>query len=184
MPTTMKGTATQIGPMRFRAMGGTSGKELVMDAAPEVGGSGDGFRPMELLLLGLAGCTGIDVVSILRKMRQEITGYEINAEGERQDEHPRRFTRIAVEHVIYGRKVKPESVDRAVRLSAEKYCSASASLAAGATIENTFRIVEEQQDIPGISGRFLEDWVLPCLRRLLASRCRRCGRAWRRLLDW
>ncbi len=74
MPTTMKVTATQVGPMSFRARAGASGKELVMDAAVEAGGGGDGFRPMELLLVGLAGCTGIDVVSMLKKMREDVTG--------------------------------------------------------------------------------------------------------------
>jgi putative redox protein len=139
----MKATATQIGPMSFRARAGTSGKELVMDAAPDVGGAGDGFRPMELLLVGLAGCTGMDVVSILRKMRQDVTGYEVSVSGERRDEHPRKFTRITVEHIFHGRGLKTESVERAVRLSAEKYCSASASLSAGAEVEHTFRIEEE-----------------------------------------
>ncbi len=140
MPTTMKVTATQVGPMSFRATAGASGKELVMDAAPEVGGGGDGFRPMELLLAGLAGCTGIDVVSMLRKMREDVTGYEIEVVGERQDEHPKKYTKITVVHVFRGRGLNPRNVERAVRLSAEKYCSASANLSAGAEVVHRFRI--------------------------------------------
>lgn len=146
MPTTMKVKATQVGPMSFRATGGTSGKELVMDAAPDVGGDGDGFRPTELLLVGLAGCTGIDVVSILKKMREDVTGYEINVVGDRQDEHPKKYTKITVEHVFRGHGLSPRNVERAVRLSADKYCSASANLSAGAEVEHTFRIEELSTD--------------------------------------
>ena len=142
MPTTMKVTATQVGPMSFRARGGTSGQELTMDAATDAGGAGDGFRPMELLLVGLAGCTGMDVVSILRRMREDVTGYELEVVGERRDEHPKKYTKITVEHVFRGRGLNPKNVERAMRLSADKYCSASANLSAGAEVVHTFRIEE------------------------------------------
>lgn len=122
----------------------TSGHTIVLDAAPEVGGLDRGPRPMELLLLGLGGCTGMDVISILRKMRQEVTGYQVRVQGERADSHPQIFTHITVEHVIRGRGVKAASVHRAIELSATRYCSASAMLERAAKIEHTYRITDEQ----------------------------------------
>ncbi|HEU5315453.1 MAG TPA: OsmC family protein, partial [Chloroflexota bacterium] len=79
-----------------------SGYVLRLDASKEAGGAASGMRPIELLLLGLGGCTGMDVIGILRKMRQNVTGYELHVRGERRDEHPMVFTRIAVEHVVAG----------------------------------------------------------------------------------
>lgn len=128
--------------MSFRATSG-SGHTLTLDAAPEVGGMNRGPRPMELLLLGLGGCTGMDVISILRKMRQEVTGYQVRVSGERAESHPQIFTRITVEHVVRGRGVKPASVQRAIELSATRYCSASAMLERAARIEQTYRIIDD-----------------------------------------
>ena len=101
-----------------------------------------GVSPMEVVLLGLGGCTGIDVVSTLRKMRQEVTGYAVRVRGERRDEHPRIYTRIAVEHEVTGRGLREDSVRRAISLSAGKYCSVSAMLEANAELELTYRIVD------------------------------------------
>lgn len=128
--------------MGFRAETG-SGHEVLMDAAPDVGGEDRGARPMELLLVGLAGCTGMDVISILRKMRQDITGYEVRAIGERAEEHPRRYTRIVVEHIVRGRGVTEANVARAVELSATRYCAVSATLEKAASVEHRYSIVEE-----------------------------------------
>ena len=135
-------TAQLDGAMCFRALG-DSGHEVVMDAAPEVGGQDRGARPMELLLAGLAGCTGMDVVSILRKMRQEVTGYEVRVRGERAEEHPRVYTEIVVEHVVRGRGLIEAHVARAVELSATRYCPASAMLEKAARIEHRYAIVDE-----------------------------------------
>lgn len=127
--------------MRFRAEAG-SGHTLPLDANPTHGGQGGGFSPMELLLIGLGGCTGMDVISILRKMRQDVRDYRVEVEGVRRDEHPRIFTRIQVVHVVRGRDLDPKLVGRAVELSATRYCPASAMLGASAEIEHDFRIEE------------------------------------------
>lgn len=142
MPSTMTAKVSLVDGMSF--LGETaSGHELTLDAAAEVGGKDAGPRPIELFLLGLGGCTGMDVISILRKMRQDVTGYELNVRGERVDEHPRVFTRITVEHVVRGRGLNEQSVARAVDLSATRYCPASAMLSKAAEVVHTFRLVEE-----------------------------------------
>lgn len=130
------------GGMRF---GGTaeSGGTITLDALPEHGGTGQGPSPMETLLLGLAGCTGMDVVSILGKMRAPLRGLEIRVSGDRADEHPRVFTSIRLEYVFRGNELKPEQAGRAVELSQEKYCSVSAMLRASAELTYTWRIAAE-----------------------------------------
>jgi putative redox protein len=129
------------GGMAFRGES-SNGYAVPLDASSEAGGAGAGVRPIELLLLGLGGCTGMDVIEILRKMRQDVTGYEVRVRGERRSEHPRIFTRITVEHIVRGRGVKPEAVRRAVELSATRYCSVSAMLEPAATVEERCRIVD------------------------------------------
>ena len=101
--------------------------------------------PMELVLIALGGCTGADVVGILEKKRQRVTGYEIEVRGERRAEHPRIYTRIEVVHRIRGRKVDPKAVASAIELSETKYCSVSAMLSAAATIDTRYEITEEDQ---------------------------------------
>jgi putative redox protein len=98
---------------------------------------------MELLMAGLGGCTGMDVISILRKMRQDVTSYEVQVSGERAAEHPKIFTRILVEHVVRGRQLKVDSVKHAVELSATRYCPAAAMLGHAAHIEHTYRVIDE-----------------------------------------
>jgi putative redox protein len=135
-------TVDLLGNMAFRAITET-GHELIMDAAPEVGGTDTGPRPMELLLAGLGGCTGMDVISMLRKMRQAVTDYEIRVSGNRATDHPKIFTDIQVEHIVRGRGLNVESVKRAVELSATRYCSAAAMLGRAAHIEESFRVIDE-----------------------------------------
>ncbi len=101
---------------------------------------GSGASPMELVLLGLGGCTAMDVISILEKKRAHVTGFEINLSGERAEEHPRRYTAIHLEYVVYGKGIKPNDVERSIQLSEEKYCGARASL--NASFSSSFRIVE------------------------------------------
>lgn len=132
--------------MRFSAQAG-SGHTVLLDAAGQVGRQGAGFVPMELLLAGLAGCTGMDVISILRKKRQNGTGYEVRVRGERAADHPMVFTDITVEHVVTGYVVSPEAVARAVELSATKYCSAGAMLGKTAKLVHTFRVVEAAPEV-------------------------------------
>ena len=114
-----------------------SGHTVLMDSNPDHGGQEHGPRPMELLLVGLAGCTGMDVVATLRKMRQQVTSYEVRVRDRRADEHPKRFVEIVVEHVVRGPAVDEAAVARAVQLSAEKYCPASAALAFGCPVRHT-----------------------------------------------
>lgn len=120
-----------------------SGHAVVMDGAPESGGRNIGVRPMEMLLLGLGGCTAFDIVMILERMRENVTGLDIALEGERAGEDPKVFTHVRLIYKITGRNLKPASVERAVNLSAEKYCSASAMFGKTATIEHRFEIIEE-----------------------------------------
>ena len=120
-----------------------SGHVVPLDATPEMGGREHGPRPMEMLLVGLAGCTAMDVLAILRKLRQHVTGYEVRVRDRRADEHPRRFVEIVVEHVVRGPALDEAAVARAVQLSAEKYCPASAALAAGCPVRHTHVIEPE-----------------------------------------
>jgi|SRR5579884_2743509 putative redox protein len=130
--------------MSFRGYTGT-GYEFTLDAAPEVGGQERGPRPMELVLLALAGCTGMDVIAILRKMRQDVTGYEVHVRGEeRAPEHPKVYTRVSVEHVVRGRNLSEAAVARAVELSATRYCPVSAMLGGTARVTHSYRIEQAE----------------------------------------
>jgi putative redox protein len=120
-----------------------SGFEAPLGAESAVGGADDGFRPIELLLVGLAGCTGMDVISILRKKRQEVTGFEVKIHADRAAEHPRVFTNIMIEYVFRGRKLDAAAVERAIELSETKYCPAQSMLIKAASIQHTYTIVEE-----------------------------------------
>lgn len=117
-----------------------SGHAVVMDGPPEHGGRNLGIRPMELVLIGMGGCTQFDVLHILRKARQEVTDCTIELEAERAGEDPKVFTRIHVHYLVSGRQLNPQQVERAIRLSAEKYCSASIMLGATAKISHDYEI--------------------------------------------
>ena len=99
--------------------------------------------PMELLLVALGGCTAVDVISILRKKRERVTAYRVEVSGERREEHPRKYTRMEVRHVLRGRKLSERAVAQAVELSEEKYCSVAASLRPGVEIVSSYEIEEE-----------------------------------------
>lgn len=118
-----------------------SGHSVVMDGAPEAGGRDLGIRPMEMLLLGLGGCTAFDVVSILSKSRQQISDCVVEIAAERASEVPRVFTSIHVHFIVSGRDLDETKVSRAVSLSADKYCSASRMLEKAATITHDFEVV-------------------------------------------
>ena len=117
-----------------------SGHAVVMDGPPDAGGRNLGIRPMEMLLLGMGGCTAFDVVLILRRGRQRVTDCVVELEAERAAEPPKVFTRIHVHFIVTGHGLSEKQVDRAVRLSAEKYCSASLMLARTAEITHDFEI--------------------------------------------
>ena len=129
------------GDLGFEAFN-QSGQSIFMDS-PIAEGGPRGPSPMQLLLISLAGCTGMDVVSILKKMRQDVTGFEVNIAGDRAEEHPKIYTGIAIEFVVRGRNLDPRMVERAIELSEERYCSVSAGLKPKAAIHSRYRIVEE-----------------------------------------
>ena len=128
--------------MRFDAQA-TSGYHVTLDSNEVSGGQDSGFSPMEMLLVGLAGCTGMDVISILRKKRQDVTGYEVHVQGIRADDHPKVFVEINVEHLVTGHNIQPAAVARAIELSETRYCGAAAMLGKVARITNTYRIIDD-----------------------------------------
>ena len=106
---------------------------------------GTAATPMELLLLALGGCTGVDVISILKKKRQQVTDYRIEVSGERREEFPKRFTRLLVKHIVRGHSVTEQAVARAIELSETKYCSVAATLRPGVEIVTSYEIIEDEQ---------------------------------------
>ena len=119
-----------------------SGHAVVMDGATEHGGRDMGFRPMEMLLLGVGGCTAFDVMSMLKKSRQAVTDCEVKVDSDRAEEVPKVFTRIHVHFIVSGKNLDPVKVEKAVKLSAEKYCSASLMLGKTAEMSHSFEVVE------------------------------------------
>jgi putative redox protein len=122
--------------MQFVGRAG-SGPAVVLDSSD--GGSGP--SPMALVLIGVAGCSAIDVIMIMKKKRAEVTDFQIYITGERAEEYPKRYTDIQIEYVLHGKNIKPKAVEQAIQLSETKYCGAVASL--NATFETIYRIVDE-----------------------------------------
>ncbi len=133
---------TLVKDMQFSGTA-SSGHELLMDADDEAGGRNAGFRPMELLLVAFGGCTGMDVISILRKKRQNVKGLEMKVKGEKTEEYPRIYKEVQLEYIVRGKEVQKEAVERAIELSLTKYCSVGATLAKAGTIKHSYRIVDE-----------------------------------------
>ncbi|MDE0949384.1 MAG: OsmC family protein [Candidatus Thioglobus sp.] len=119
-----------------------SGHSITMDGPIEIGGENLGVRPMEMLLLGVAGCTMIDVVTTLKKMRQDLSHCETKISAERANEHPKVFTDIHIHFIVKGKDLDSKKVDKAIKLSAEKYCSASIMLGKTAKITHDFEVTE------------------------------------------
>lgn len=130
-----------------------SGHSVIMDAAPDVGGTNQGPRPMELLLVSLAGCTAMDVISILRKKRQPLEGFAMEVRGERAPEHPKVYTDIDVLYIVKG-NVDPQAVVRAIELSVTKYCSVSAMLRRTARIRYRYRIEPAAPGAEPVEGEY------------------------------
>jgi putative redox protein len=105
---------------------------------------GSAATPMELLLLALGGCTGVDVIAILKKKRQQVSDYRIEVSGDRREEHPRSYTRLEVKHIVRGRNLSAQAVASAIELSETKYCSVAATLRGSAEIVSTYKIVEDE----------------------------------------
>ncbi len=120
-----------------------SNHAVLMDGSPAAGGRNLGPRPMEMLLLGTGGCTSFDVISILKKSRQKVTDCYVELQAERADTDPKVFTKIHMHFVVTGKGIKPEVVEKAIKLSAEKYCSASIMLGQTAAITHDFDVVED-----------------------------------------
>ena len=136
----MKATVTLCGGMRFVGQA-DSGHAVVMDTTATSGGLDTAVRPSELLLIGLAGCTGMDVISILRKKRQPVTGLEVVVRAEHAPDHPKRFTAMAVEYRVSGSGVDPAAVRRAIELSESTYCSVGSTLREPVSITSSFTIL-------------------------------------------
>ena len=120
-----------------------SGHAVVMDGPPAGGGRNLGPRPMEMLLIGAGGCTSFDVVTILKKSRQAISDCYVELEAQRAETDPKVFTSIHMHFVVKGKDIKPEVVEKAIKLSAEKYCSASIMLGATAKVTHDFEVIQE-----------------------------------------
>ena len=140
----MKAKVVWKGKMAFEGSV-VSGFHLPLDTSVESGGEDKGFRPMELVLVGLAGCTAMDVISILAKKRQDVTDFEVRVvEAERATEHPKVYTRIVLEYVVTGHQIDKTAVERAVELSETKYCSVGGMLGKVAKIENRVTVLEAE----------------------------------------
>lgn len=142
MEATVRWTGTS--GMSFLAETG-SGHAVLMDGAPEGGGRNLAPRPMEMLLLGTGGCTAYDVVLILRKSKQDVRGCDLKLSAERAETEPKVFTKINFHFVVRGRNLKPATVERAIKLSHEKYCSASIMLEKTASMTHSFEIIEDSE---------------------------------------
>lgn len=118
------------------------GRRLNLEGSADSGGHGAGFGPMELILIGLAGCTGMDVISILQKKRQQVIAFAVEAHADRAVEHPKVFTSIHLLYRVTGHGVEPAAVERAIELSQSKYCPAFAMLSAAASITSSHAILE------------------------------------------
>ena len=137
----MKANIKWMGDVSFSGAS-DSGHAVTMDGVPEAGGQNKGARPMELVLIGTGGCTAFDVMHILRKSRQEVTGCVAELEAKRADTDPKVFTNIHIHFVITGKNLDAKKVQHAIELSATKYCSASIMLGKTAKITHDFEIVE------------------------------------------
>lgn len=131
-------TITWVEDMQFVAQA-DSGHAILMDSSADVGGHDTAARPMEVLLMGLLGCTAMDVISILKKKRQPVQGLKIFASGERSTEHPKKYTKIHLEYVAYG-DVDPKALARAVELSETTYCGATATVRGVAEVTASYRV--------------------------------------------
>lgn len=137
----MKARVKWVEDMSFLGMT-ESGHAVLMDGPPDAGGRNLGPRPMEMLLLGAGGCTSFDVVLILKKGRHAVSGCEVSIDAERATSDPKVFTKIHLHFVVSGKDLKPEAVERAIKLSAEKFCSATIMLGKTATVTHDFELVE------------------------------------------
>jgi len=121
-----------------------TGFEVPLGAEPEVGGLDDGFRPMQLMAVSLAGCTAMDVISIMRKKQQDVTAFEVRTHAERATEHPKVFTHVTLTYVVSGHNVDEKALVRSIELSANKYCPAQGMLSKVVPIDLVYEIYEDE----------------------------------------
>jgi len=140
---TMRIQATWVEGLQFVAMGEASGTTVAIDTAHADGSQRQGTSPMELVLMGVAGCTGMDVITVLRKKKQLVTHFYINVKGYRNEDHPRSYHKIETEYIVRGYNVDPKAVERAIWLSQTKYCSVINSLKA--EVVSSFRVEQEPE---------------------------------------
>jgi putative redox protein len=119
-----------------------AGHGVVMDAAAAHKGDGSGARPLELVLYALGGCTGIDIVAILEKQRQDVRDFELLITAEQREEQPRYYDRINIEYVLSGSGLKPSAVERAIALSEDKYCSVKGMFGPGVSVTTSYRLID------------------------------------------
>ncbi len=129
--------------LHFDGTGRSSGFSVALASSPATGNAPEGLQPLELLLMGLGGCTGMDVISILEKKKQKVGGFQVRVHGDRAEEHPKVFTRIVVEYVVTGQGVERAAVERAVELSETRYCPAMAMLRKAVPIETRITVLDE-----------------------------------------
>lgn len=142
MTETLSNQTSLLGGMAFQATTG-SGHRLVMDAKQEVGGENRGPLPMEVFLQSLSACTAMDVISILRKSKQDVVAYDVTIDGDRAETHPKIFTTIRTIHTVRGRNLKPQSIHRAIELSETKYCSVGGMVHPAIEKIVSYRIIDE-----------------------------------------
>ena len=118
-----------------------AGFSVPLGSDPSVGGDNDGFHPLELMAVSLAGCTAMDVISILQKKQQEVSAFEVRVHAEQAGEHPHVFTHVLVEYVVTGHAISAAAIERAIELSTTKYCPAMAMLSKSVQIEHKYQIV-------------------------------------------
>ena len=137
----MKAIVRHSGNMSFIGKS-ESNHWVIMDTTKKIGGEEASVRPMELILIGLGGCTGVDVISILNKMRVKLDKFEVNIEAEQAEDYPKVFKKIHIEYIFHGKDLKKENLERAIKLSQEKYCSVSAMLRNTAELTYSYKIIE------------------------------------------
>jgi putative redox protein len=138
----MKSSIRLIDNMQFVGTA-DSGHAVIMDAPPSAGGNSTGSRPSELLLMAFGGCSGMDVISILRKKKQDVTNFEISVNGETPESHPRSFTDIHIEYIVTGRNISEDAVQRAIELSLGKYCMVGITIGKAAKITHSYKIIQQ-----------------------------------------
>ncbi len=135
----------------------SSGHAIVMDGDSINGGGNTGLRPTELLLIGLGSCSGMGIVSILKKKKQDVRGFEVIVRGEKEESYPQKFTDITMEFIVRGRNLSEEAVKRAVELSMEKYCAVKATLEGSPVMNFSFTILEEENGPDDLSGQIIRE---------------------------